>query len=179
MAKLTDFITEERFNLEIREKAEEIRKMCIQEGIPCFLAFGLISQSPEERDKEKKRKKEEEKPSVFPENEYDLDVMYAAEFGAGTIHTKKEEKTLDTPYDLACVQAIPELLPDFLYDRRFSDFINIVNGFRAIPKSERLSSDVEEEVIQLPDISFQRELLELSDQFVECDPENNTSPDLV
>lgn len=164
MAKLTDFVTADRYDAEIREKAEELRRLCIQEGIPCFFAFGLINKKEEES--EGPSEEQTQKMRLLRENEYDLEAMYVTEGGAGVIRTEREEIVEDYPYDLKCVQAIPEVLPDFLYDRRFSDFINIVNGFRAIPKSERLSSDVEEEIISLPDTSFQKSLLDLADEIL-------------
>lgn len=171
MAKLTDFNTAERYESIIREKAEEVRKLCIQEGIPCFMAFGLISQTVEEREKEAAEKEEETKEKrkrgALRENEYDIDAAYVTEEGAGFIHTTRDKVDEEYPYELKCVQAIPEVLPAYLYDRRFSDFINIVNGFRAIPKSERLSSDIEEEIIQLPDTNFQKELLGMANEILE------------
>ena len=162
MAKLTDYNTAEWFETNIREKAEEIRRLCIQQGIPCFLAFGLISNTLEERAAEQSEQPQRE--SYLPkENGYDTETFYVTKEGIRTLHTEKDTVVSDVPYDLKCIQAIPEILPDFFYDRRFSDFINIINAFRAVPRAERVSTDMEEEVIHLPDVEFQKELLGIAE----------------
>lgn len=148
MGKLTTTNTAERYEAVIKEKAEELRRLCIQEEIPCFMAFGVTKdleqtdgKSPDSDDMQGSKK-----------NEYELEVIQTA-IPAHLDLANLPEQEQEEPYQIKCVQAIPELIPNYLYDRRFSDFINIVNGFRAIPKFERNYMKMEMDIIPLPDVA--------------------------
>lgn len=146
MGKLTTTNTAERYEAVIKEKAEELRRLCIQEEIPCFMAFGVT------KDQEKTADKSLEPDGIqgSKKNEYELEVIQTA-IPENLDLTNIPEQ--EEPYQIKCIQAIPELIPNYLYDRRFSDFINIVNGFRAIPKFERNYMKMEMDVIPLPDVA--------------------------
>lgn len=98
----------------LKEKVEEIRKICVREQIPCFLAFGL-------------------RDANQTEGPYQI----------------KEEGNLEE-LQIKATTIIPEVLPVALQDRRFSDFINILNHFHAVPPSEYAPTTAEDFMVDLP-----------------------------
>lgn len=98
----------------LKEKVEEIRKLCVKEQIPCFLAFGLRS----------------------------------AEQTEGPYQIQEEGNLEELQMNVTAI--IPEVLPVALQDRRFSDFINVLNHFHTVPPSEYAKTTAEDLMIDLP-----------------------------
>lgn len=117
--------TEEKYDSLLKDKIEEIRRICVREQIPCFMAFGLRSSNQEE----------------------------------GPYKIKSTVENVDPPKDqIKTVAIIPEVLPKGLKDRRFSDFINILNNFRAVPPSDYAKMTPEDVVIDMPSSDFRKGL---------------------
>lgn len=150
MGKLTAANTAGRYETVIKEKAEELRRLCIQEEIPCFMAFGVTKDLEQTADESL----DPDDMQGSKKNEYELEVIQTAiPEHLNLANLPEQEQDQEEPYQIKCIQAIPELIPNYLYDRRFSDFINIVNGFRAIPKFERNYMKMEMDIIPLPDVA--------------------------
>lgn len=133
--------TKETLNTELRyaqilsEKVEEIRKICVQEQIPCFMAFGL-------------------RYADQPEEKYN-------------IKTVVENQKKDSDY-LKTTVIIPEVLPMCFTDRRFSDFINVLNDFRTVPPSEYAKITPEDiMVLDLPESFRQHSMNDLAEKMIE------------
>lgn len=96
---------ENKYNLHLAEKVEEIRRLCSLYKIPCFMAFAV-----------------------------------------------KQGK--DGEFKTKSVCMLPELFGIETKDTRFSDFVNIQNGFTAVPKPESQEQALLSEEMQLPEMDF-------------------------
>lgn len=134
--------TELRYQQMLRDKVEEIRRICVQEQIPCFMAFGL---------------------------------RYAdQELEQYSMKTFVENQDVNSDF-LKTTAIIPEVLPMNFTDRRFSDFINVLNDFHTVPPSEYAKTTPEDiEIYGLPDTARQRSMNNIADKLLH-DEENTNS----
>jgi hypothetical protein len=96
------------YKTEIEPEVSKIRKLCNQNEIPCFMAFGT--------DKQKNGK-----------------------------------------YDMKAISLLPEMFNDKTEDSRFSDFVNVQNGFLTIPASEGSfpldNFDIDDDIMDIPKLA--------------------------
>ena len=82
-----------KYNAVIKDKAEELRRLCYQSGIPCFMAFGTSQDA-------------------------------------------------DGTYRIECSSVLPEVMGyEETGDRRFLNFVNVQNGFCAVPSPSENADD--------------------------------------
>lgn len=123
--------TELRYQQILADKVEEIRRICVQEQIPCFMVFGL---------------------------------RYAdQELEQYNMKTFVENQEVNSDF-LKTTAIIPEILPMNFTDRRFSDFINVLNDFHTVPPSEYAKTTPEDiEMYELPDTAKQHSMNDIAD----------------
>lgn len=125
--------TELKYKQLLADEVEDIRRICVQEQIPCFMAFGL---------REENQKEERYKMKTVIENK-------------------------DKPSDkLKVTTIIPEVLPVSFTDRRFSDFINVLNDFHTVPPSEyakTVPGDIP--IIELPSQQSRDSMTRLAEEY--------------
>ena len=126
--------TELRYQQILAERVEEIRRICVQEQIPCFMAFGLRYA------------------------DQDLEQY--------NMKTFVENQEINSDF-LKTTAVIPEVLPMNFTDRRFSDFINVLNDFHTVPPSEYAKTTPEDiEIYDLPDTARQRSMNNIADKLL-------------
>ena len=134
--------TELRYQQILAERVEEIRRICVQEQIPCFMAFG------------------------FRYADQDLEQY--------NMKTFVENQEINSDF-LKTTAVIPEVLPMNFTDRRFSDFINVLNDFHTVPPSEYAKTTPEDiEIYDLPDTARQHSMNNIADKLLH-DEENKDS----
>ena len=102
-----NIVTDDRYEVYLAEKVEEIRKICVREQIPCFMAFGVRAKGQTEEEYQMKTS------TYLNENMENGDKC-----------------------NIRTVAILPEVLPVAFEDRRFSDLVNVINHFRTVPASD-------------------------------------------